>query len=109
MENLSAETVDDILRVGDLVLNKLAHRVYRQKRDVHLSPTEYRLLTTLMESPGTIFARDDLHRILWGEAKQVDVRAVDLSIARLRKQISLGKDDAIITTVRGQGYVLGDF
>lgn len=109
MENLSAETLDDILKVGDLVLNRAAHRVYRQKREVRLSPTEYRLLATMMESPGTVFAREELHRVLWGEAKQVDVRAVDLSIARLRKHISLGKDDAIISTVRGQGYVLGGF
>jgi two-component system phosphate regulon response regulator PhoB len=109
METVSGTTADDILRVGDLVLNKTAHRVHRQKRDVHLSPTEYRLLMTMMAAPGSIFAREELHRILWGGARKVDVRAVDLSIARLRKQISLGKDDAIITTVRGQGYVLGDF
>lgn len=98
-----------VLTVGDLAVDKAAYRVRRQKREVHLGPKEYRLLVFMMESPGKIHSRGELLRAVWGDSPSVDERTVDLHIARLRKQIGLGKEDAIIRTVRGHGYVLGDF
>ncbi|MDB5526285.1 MAG: phoB [Rhizobium sp.] len=109
MLKTSPSGADEIVKVGDLALNKVAFKVHRQRREVHLGPTEYRLLVTLIEAPGRVFSRRELHHALWGDASDVDERTVDLHIARLRKQINLGKEDEMIRTVRGQGYVLGDF
>lgn len=109
MATASINGADEILKVGDLTVDKAAFKVYRQKREIHLGPTEYRLLLMLMDAPGRIFGRRELHDALWGDFSGVDERTVDVHIARLRKQINLGKDDAMIRTIRGRGYVLGDF
>jgi two-component system phosphate regulon response regulator PhoB len=94
------------LVVGDLSLDRDAHRVYRQKREVKIGPTEYRLLEFLMQSPGRIHSRAEIRASLWGESAEIDERAIDVHIGRLRRSISLGKSDNLIRTVRGAGYAL---
>src|SRR5688572_32871741 len=49
--------VADVLRAGDIVLDRAAHRVTRREREVHLGPTEFRLLAFLMENPGRVLSR----------------------------------------------------
>lgn len=101
--------LDHMLKVGDLTLDREAHRVHRQKREVRLGPKEFRLLEFLMRSPGRVYSRSELKASLWGDDAAVDERAIDVHIGRLRKGISLGKSDSVIRTVRGAGYALGDF
>jgi two-component system phosphate regulon response regulator PhoB len=83
--------------------------VHRQKKEVRLGPTEFKLLEFLMRSPGKVYSRSELRLSLWGDDATVDERAVDVHINRLRKGIGLGKADNVIRTVRGAGYALGDF
>lgn len=101
--------LDHMLKVGDLTLDREAHRVHRQKREVRLGPKEFRLLEFLMRSPGRVYSRTELKASLWGDDTTVDERAIDVHIGRLRRGISLGKSDNVIRTVRGAGYALGDF
>lgn len=108
IRRLSPSLVDDVIRVGDLTLDRSTHKVFRQKREVRLGPTEFRLLEFLMQNPGRIYTRMELRHSVWGEDATVDERAVDLHIGRLRKGISLGKADAVIRTVRGTGYGLSE-
>lgn len=108
IRRISPSLVDDVIRVGDLTLDRSAHKVFRQKREVRLGPTEFRLLDFLMQNPGRVYTRMELRNSVWGEDATVDERAVDLHIGRLRKGISLGKADAVIRTVRGTGYGLSE-
>lgn len=101
--------LENMLKVGDLTLDRESRRVHRQKREVRLGPTEFKLLEFLMRTPGKVYSRAELRASLWGDDAKVDERAVDLHIGRLRKGISLGKSDSVIRTVRGAGYALGDF
>lgn len=101
--------LEHMLKVGDLTLDRESRRVHRQKREVRLGPTEFKLLEFLMRTPGKVYSRAELRTSLWGDDATVDERAVDLHIGRLRKGISLGKSDNVIRTVRGAGYALGDF
>lgn len=101
--------LEHMIKVGDIVLDREAHRVHRQKREVRLGPTEFKLLEFLMRSPGRVYSRSELRLSLWGDDATVDERAVDVHINRLRKGIGLGKADNVIRTVRGAGYALGDF
>ncbi|NBR34862.1 MAG: DNA-binding response regulator, partial [Rhodobacteraceae bacterium] len=72
-----------------------------------LGPTEFRLLSTLMERQGRVLSRDQLLDDVWGRDIYVDTRTVDVHIGRLRKSlIEHGHDDPI-RTVRGAGYALG--
>ncbi|MFJ1312054.1 winged helix-turn-helix domain-containing protein [Agrobacterium sp. P15N1-A] len=109
LRRVNPALLDHLLKVGDLTLDREAHRVHRQKREVKLGPKEFKLLEFLMRTPGRVYSRSELKVSLWGDDATVDERAIDVHIGRLRKVISLGKADNVIRTVRGAGYSLGDF
>lgn len=109
LRRVNPTLLDHMLKVGDLTLDREAHRVHRQKREVKLGPKEFKLLEFLMRSPGKVYSRSELKASLWGDDTTVDERVIDVHIGRLRKGISLGKSDNVIRTVRGAGYALGDF
>lgn len=109
LRRVNPALIDSMLKVGDLTLDREAHRVHRQKREVKLGPKEFKLLEFLMRTPGKVYSRTELKASLWGDDTTVDERAIDVHIGRLRKVISLGKSDNVIRTVRGAGYSLGDF
>jgi two-component system phosphate regulon response regulator PhoB len=89
---------------GDIELDRETRRVRREGRELHLGPTEFRLLEFLMQSPGRVFSREQLLDGVWGRDVYIDERTVDVHIGRLRKAINrpLGADP--IRTVRGAGY-----
>ena len=89
---------------GDLEVNRETRRVRRANRDIHLGPTEFRLLEYLMEKPGRVFSRAQLLDSVWGMAAEIDERTVDVHVGRLRKALSRGKEVDPIRTVRGSGY-----
>jgi two-component system phosphate regulon response regulator PhoB len=85
------------------------HRVKRNGKDIHLGPTEFRLLEFFMQAPGRVFSREQLLNQVWGHDVYVDERTVDVHVGRLRK--ALGKTDSggdPIRTVRGAGYALDE-
>lgn len=108
MRRASPERIASVLSVGDMQLDREAHRVMRNSREVRLGPTEYRLLEFLMQSPGRVFSRTQLLDGVWGHDVYVDERTVDVHIGRLRKAINRGRDKDPIRTVRGSGYAFGE-
>ena len=94
------------LAFDDLVMDLAAHRVRRGSRDVHLGPTEFRLLRHLMQHPGRVFSREQLLDSVWGRDIYVEPRTVDVHIRRLRKALNDGQDTDLIRTVRSAGYAL---
>ncbi|MAA97902.1 MAG: phosphate regulon transcriptional regulatory protein PhoB [Stappia sp.] len=102
------EVVSSLLRSGDLELDRETHRVRRSGREIHLGPTEFRLLEFLMTSPGRVFSREQLLDGVWGHDVYVDERTVDVHVGRLRKAINRGKAVDPIRTVRGAGYAFND-
>jgi two-component system phosphate regulon response regulator PhoB len=93
-----------ILKSGDLELDREKKRVQRSGRDLHLGPTEFRLLEVLMLSPGRVFTREQLLDGVWGREAYIDERTVDVHVGRLRKALSRGRESDPIRTVRGAGY-----
>jgi len=100
------ELVDERLEYADLVLDRGRHRVTRAGRDIHLGPTEYRLLDFLMQRPGRVFSRERLLDAVWGANTYVEVRTVDVHVGRLRKALRLPESPDLIRTVRSAGYAL---
>lgn len=95
-----------VIEVGDLRLDPESHRVHRAGVELHLGPTEFRLLSALMEKQGRVWSREALLDRVWGRDIYVDTRTVDVHIGRLRKVLmSQGGEDPI-RTVRGAGYSL---
>ena len=82
------ELVSSLLRAGDLELDRETHRVRRGGREIHLGPTEFRLLDYLMQHPGRVFSREQLLDAVWGSDVYVEARTVDVHIGRLRKALN---------------------
>ena len=91
---------------GDIEMDLARHRVQRSGRDLHLGPTEYRLLRHFLESPGRVFSREQLLDAVWGRDVYVETRTVDVHIRRLRKILNEGGLPDLIRTVRSAGYAI---
>jgi two-component system phosphate regulon response regulator PhoB len=98
------ERVAARLAAGDLELDRDTRRVSRASREVHLGPTEFRLLEFLMQSPGRVFSREQLLDGVWGRDVYIDERTVDVHVGRLRRALNRGRAIDPIRTVRGTGY-----
>ena len=98
------ERIANRLKAGDIDLDRETRRVRRAGRDIHLGPTEFRLLEFLLEKPGRVFSRAQLLDFVWGTAAEIDERTVDVHVGRLRKALVRGREEDPIRTVRGAGY-----
>jgi len=100
------EREDETLKYQDLIMDLASHRVKRNGREVHLGPTEFRLLRHLLENQGRVFSREQLLDMVWGRDVYVEPRTVDVHIRRLRKAINDHNENDLIRTVRAAGYAL---
>lgn len=100
-------SVGERLEFEDIVLDGDTHRVTRNGAEIKLGPTEFRLLSTLMEKPGRVWTREQLLDRVWGRDVFVDTRTVDVHVGRLRKALRRDGGDDPLRTVRGTGYALG--
>jgi len=98
------ESVATVLTAGDLELDREKKRVSRSGREIHLGPTEFRLLEFLMQNPGRVYAREQLLDGVWGRDIYIDERTVDVHVGRLRRALNRGRTADPIRTVRGSGY-----
>ena len=94
------------IKIGELELDTKAHRVMRANQEIHLGPTEFRLLEHFMRRPGQVFSREQLLDAVWGHDVYVEARTVDVHIGRLRKALKMGDRTDPIRTVRSAGYAL---
>ncbi len=97
---------EDRVLHGDITIDRVAHRVKRSGKEVHLGPTEFRLLDYLMQHPGRVFSREQLLDAVWGSDVYVEARTVDVHIGRLRKALNASEGGDPIRTVRSAGYAL---
>ncbi len=90
----------------DITMDLEVHRVSRNGRNVHLGPTEFRLLEFFLQHPRRVFSREELLDAVWGKDIHVEPRTVDVHIRRLRKSINGEGELDIVRTVRAAGYAL---
>ncbi|MDQ3242653.1 MAG: response regulator transcription factor, partial [Gemmatimonadota bacterium] len=100
----SPTEMDDVLKVGDIAINRSAHSVAVGGSEIELTPTEYKLLLLLAERRGRVQARSLLLQSVWEAAPDIQTRTVDMHVQRLRTK--LGDAGDLIETVRGFGYRL---
>jgi two-component system, OmpR family, phosphate regulon response regulator PhoB len=99
---------EDVAAFGDVSIDRSTHRVRRGNREIHLGPTEYKLLDHFIQHPGRVFSREQLLDAVWGSGVYVDARTVDVHIGRLRKALIEGGEADPIRTVRSAGYALDE-
>ena len=107
LRRLRPGLAEDVVVRGALILDRSAHRVSRDGEEIHLGPTEFRMLDFFMQNPGRVFSREQLLDSVWGSDVYVEARTVDVHIGRLRKALAKGKAGFNpIRTVRSAGYAL---
>ena len=99
-------TVSDNLKFDDLILDRIEKRVYRDKKEIQLGPTEFRLLEFFLMNPKRVYSRDQILEIVWPNNVNVESRTIDVHIRRLRQSINIEGKKELIRTVRSSGYSL---
>lgn len=94
------------LKVDDLVLDLLTHKVTRSGRDIDLTVKEYALLEYLMRNAGNIVTRTMISEHVWDINFDTFTNVIDVYINYLRNKVDSGFDIKMIHTVRGKGYLL---
>lgn len=97
---------DDRVNHADIIMDRVAHRVSRAGKEIHLGPTEFRLLDHFLKHPGRVFSREQLLDAVWGSDVYVEARTVDVHVGRLRKALNVEGTVNPIRTVRSAGYSL---
>jgi phosphate regulon transcriptional regulator PhoB len=101
----SAAEESEVLSFPGLRVDRVQHRVEVNGDEVHLTPTEFRLLWCLASRPARVFSRAELLDRIWGYDSESDARTVDVHIKRLRQKTKAGESKSFsITTVWGLGY-----
>jgi len=95
-------TAGTVIRAGSIVIDRLALRVTVRNQSVDLTRTEFKLLSTLIESTGRVLTRDALLTAVWPTDSDIEIRTVDTHLRRLREK--LGTAGRLIQTIRGFGY-----
>ena len=95
-------SVGQVVTVGDVELDAASRRVHRAGEEVHLTPTEFDLLSWLAAHPGAVATREQLLHQVWGYRDGSGTRTVDSHVRSLRRKLGAG----IVRTVHGVGYAL---
>jgi len=107
LERRVAEPRTHTLRVCDLALELTQRRVFRGPREIHLTPTEFRLLEFLMRHEGRVASRHAILDAVWGPSENIEESTLDAFVRLLRRKVDENDPIKLIHTVRGFGYSLG--
>jgi len=92
------------ITVGRLQMDMISRRVLSDGQEIHLGPTDYRLLEFFMANTGRVFSRTQLLDRVWGANVYLEERTVDVHIRRLRKALENANASSYLQTARGHGY-----
>ena len=99
---------ETVYRLGDLVLDRLSHKVTRAAEEITLQPREFRLLEYLMQNAGKVVTRTMLLEHVWDYHFDPQTNVIDVHVSRLRAKIDRDFDAPLLHTVRGAGYMVRD-
>jgi two-component system OmpR family response regulator len=101
----ASPTASAVMTLADLTIDDVAHRVTRGGEEIHLSPTEYKLVAFLLANTGRVMSRGQLLSNVWGYSPDDDPSVVETYIGYVRKKID-HVEPRLIQTVRGVGYTM---
>jgi two-component system OmpR family response regulator len=99
---------ETVFRVNGLELDRLAHKLTRDGKEIQLQPREFRLLEYLMKYAGQVVTRTMLLENVWDYHFDPQTNVIDVHISRLRAKIDKGFDPPLLQTIRGAGYMIRD-
>jgi two-component system response regulator MprA len=102
------ERGDQVLRLADLVVDRLSLEVSRGGRRIDLTRREFELLLVFLRRPRQVLPREELLARVWGYNFATDTNVVEVYVLYLRRKLEAGGEPRLLHTVRGAGYVLRD-
>ncbi|MGV3461327.1 MAG: response regulator transcription factor [Flavobacterium sp.] len=96
------ENKEDILRVGNIEVNREEYKIIMEDREIVLPRKEFELFYLLASKPGKVFKREEILDKVWGNEVVVGGRTIDVHIRKLREKIG----DELFKTIKGVGYKL---
>lgn len=98
---------DRIIQYNDIKMDLSTFKVQRAQKQIHLGPTEFKILQLFIQKPKNIFSRKQIIDYVWGSDKNISQRTIDVHINRIRSLMKLKTDQySLIKTIRSAGYCL---
>ncbi|REG91624.1 response regulator transcription factor [Flavobacterium aquicola] len=102
------ENQNDVLSLGRIKIMLSKHQVIVNDQEVPLTQREYELLAYLMKNKGKVCTRNEIINDVWDIHFEYDTGVIDVFINAIRKKLNLNKDEDLIKTIRGVGYIAND-
>jgi two-component system response regulator ArlR len=102
------ENINDILTLGDIKIIPSKHQVLCKNQEVSLTQREYELLLYLMKNKGKVCTRNQIINDVWDIHFEYDTGVIDVFMNAIRKKLNLNKEEDLIKTIRGVGYIAND-
>lgn len=98
---------DKVIKCGDIGMDLSTYKVFRGNKEIHLGPTEFKILQLFIQKPDYTFSRRQIIDYVWGTHKDIAPRTIDVHINRIRTLMKIDTDNSqLIKTVRSAGYSL---
>lgn len=97
-----------ILSLGKITLDKGKYQVFVNEKEVSLTQREFELLEYLIQNKGKVCSRTDIIEDVWDIHFEYDTGVIDVFMNAIRKKLNLSKDEELIKTIRGVGYIAND-
>ncbi len=102
----AARAAASVIRHGDLVVESEGHRVLVGRREIHLTPTEFQLLSYLVHHPGRVISHRELLLAVWGRGYENEHHLLQVAVRNVRTKLDEHNRSRHVTTVYGTGYRL---
>ena len=102
LRRTSGRNLNDVIEKGGIVIDKAAHRVTIDGKDIELSFKEFELLTYFVENAGLALSREKILNHVWNYDYFGDARTIDTHVKKLRSK--MGDKGEYIKTIWGMGY-----
>lgn len=100
--------VVNILTLGNIQINLLKYQVLMDEKEISLTQREFELLTYLIKNKGKVCTRNQIIEDVWNIHFEYDTSVIDVFMNAIRKKINLSKENDLIKTIRGVGYIAND-
>ena len=97
---------DNVIRAGDLTMDIASHTVFRGDEPLSLTAKEYSILEYLLQNKGRVLSRDKLSNHIWNYDYDGASNVIDVYVHHLRKKVDGSREDKLIETVKGVGYII---
>lgn len=98
----------DLLTLGNIQINLLKYQVLVDNKEISLTQREFELLTYLIKNKGKVCTRNQIIEDVWNIHFEYDTSVIDVFMNAIRKKLNLNKENDLIKTIRGVGYIAND-